>query len=371
MKNTLSLILFCVSCIASSGFCQNLMEVEGNGLFTTPSSTNVDLKNTNNNTNSSIRFGDNNLIKASAGFNGTDDVFKISMGTTLVSNNLTISESGNIGVNNLPGNHRFLISHNSNSTSAHLNLQESNTTDFARLRFENFGDDGLWTIAGKATEGSANLNFFHHDGTNFANILSIDGDDFHVGIMTTEPEGYLHIKQQTEGIHALLLENSASQGGEKWAFQVGIDDLDVYLDNFHIGSFDAVTGAYSFFGPPPPAAMFAQPAPTTGVLEKISRLKASSYARHNGEKGTLALNPQELEKIDPTWVVRSEDGEKLGFSQHTLAIVAIQSIQEQQTIIQQQKEEIKKWESEEIEWERRLKTLEAQLKTAQEGTKQN
>lgn len=370
MKNTIALILFCVTCFASSGFCQNLLEVEGNGLFTSPSSTNVDLKNTNNNTNSSIRFGDNNLIKASAGFNGTDDVFKISMGTTLLSNNLTISEIGNIGINSLPASHRFLISHNSNSTSAHLNLQESNTTDFARLRFENAGDDGLWTIAGRATEGTANLNFFHHDGTNFANILSIDGDDFHVGIMTTAPEGYLHIKQQNEGVHALLLENDAASGGEKWAFQVGTDNLDVYLDDFLTGSFNAITGAYSFFGPPP-AAMFSQPAPSNGVLEKIAKLKTTSYARNAGEKGTLSLNPHEVEKIDPTWVVRSEDGEKVGFSQHTLAIVAIQSIQEQQTIIQQQIKEIKKRESEEIELERRLKTLEAQLKTAVELKKKN
>ncbi len=367
MKNTLSLILFCVSCFASSGFCQNLLEVEGNGLFTSPSSTNVDLKNTNSNTNASIRFGDNNLIKASAGFNGLHDVFQISMGSTLSTNNLTISESGNIGINSLPGNHRFQILHNSTAASAHLRLQESNTAGFARLRFENAGDDGLWTIAGKATEGSANLNFFHHDGTNFGNILSIDGDDFHVGIMTTAPEGYLHIKQQIEGVHALILENNTN--GEKWAFQVGLDDLDVYLDNFHIGSFDAVTGAYSFFGAP--SAMFAQPAPANGVLEKISKLKTSSYARNAGEKGMLSLNPQEVEKIDPTWVVRSEDGAKVGFSQHTLAIVAIQSIQEQQAIIQQQKEEIKKWESEEIELEKRLKTLEAQLKTAIELKKKN
>ncbi len=365
MQNKSYLILALLSCFVTAIFGQNLLEVSGNGIFTSPSSTNVDILNINNNTNTQIRFGDNNTIKSSAGFHGTNDVFKISMDNILDRNDVTISQSGNLGINTLPSNHKFLILHNSTSGtngSAHLTLRENGDTDFARLRFENTGDDGLWTIAGRATGGNANLNFFHHDGTNFANILSIDGDNSYVGILTTDPEGYLHIRQETAGVHALLLENDAGSGGEKWAFQVGTDDLEVYLNDFHIGSFNATTGAYSFFGPPP-SAQFSQPAPS-GILEKIAKLQPKSYARSTNQPARLWIDPHEVEKIDPQWVVRSEDGMQVGFNQQTLTVVSIQSIQEQQVIIQRQQEEISRMEKEGLELKEMLEELEIKLKTA-------
>lgn len=58
------------------------LSIQGNGLFSSAASTNVDLKNTDDNTNALLRFGDSNLSKASIGWNGNDDAFKISMATT-------------------------------------------------------------------------------------------------------------------------------------------------------------------------------------------------------------------------------------------------------------------------------------------------
>jgi hypothetical protein len=45
-------------CLYGWSTAQNL-RVEGNGIFTSPASTNVDIKNTDDNTNALLRFGDN------------------------------------------------------------------------------------------------------------------------------------------------------------------------------------------------------------------------------------------------------------------------------------------------------------------------
>jgi hypothetical protein len=337
------------------------LEVEGNGLFISPASTNVDIKNTDDNTNALIRFGDNNIIKASAGFNGNNDAFKISMGNTLGREDFTISETGLIGVNSLPSTHRFLIQHNSTAgTSAHLTLRENSTADFARLRFDNGGDD-IWTLAARATEGSAILNVFHNNGTSSANIMSFDGDLHRVGIHKTAPEAYLHIRQASNSVPALLLQNDDQTGGEKWQILVnGNSDLEFQFEGVIRGTFSSATGAYTAF--PPPSVQSGRSMADEKILEKILQLNPVSYGYARSSQPSLGLDPRQVEQINPDWVVKSEDGNKTGINYHDFMILSIRALQEQQQIIDTQEQEIEEWVDRDIKLNARI--LEAERKLA-------
>jgi len=325
------LYLCCTMCFAQTPF-----QVEGNGLFTSPASTNVDIKNTDDNTNALVRFGDDNTSKSSVGFNGNDDVFKISMGSTLGRNDFTISEDGRIGVNSLPESHRLFILHNSTSGtlgSAHLTLQESGPTGFARLRFENAGLDAMWTIAGRTEDDEANLNFFYNNGTDFANVLSLDGDDFRVGILETEPEAYLHIKQNEIGVPALILENDNTTGGEKWAFVVAESDLELYFEGVLKGSFSSATGAYS--------------------------AASSAVARASKDEELLGIDSKNLGDITREADTKNEKGSSV--IEETSISSVIQDIQDQQQLIDEQAAQITQWTSALEELDSRLNLLEDRL----------
>ncbi|MCB0686111.1 MAG: hypothetical protein KDC53_06290 [Saprospiraceae bacterium] len=348
-------------------FGQNLFLTEGNGLFTSASSTNIDIKNTDDNTNALMRFGDNGTIKASVGFNGNYDVFKISMGSTLGRDDLTVTSDGKIGINTLPTNHRMTILHNSNGNeSAHLNLVETGSNDYARLRFENSGQNGLWTIAARATAGDALMNFFYNNGTDFANILSIDGDLSRVGIHSTSPEAYLHVKQKDPGISAIILENDDATGGEKWGMQIGNTNLDFLFEGVIRGSFSSATGAYTAF-PPPPIALNGKPM-TDKVLDQVMQIQPVSLSTVRSASASIMLDPEQIAKINPQWIVQAEDGQK-GINYQEFIILSILSLQEQQDLINKKETEIQEWEKAENNLEQQLKELEATVKMIQKGEK--
>lgn len=365
MKRRSTWIILVLLCNLQVLWAQPKLSVEGNGRFISPASTNVDIQNTDDNTNALVRFGDNSTTKVSLGFNGNEDVFKISTAATLGVEDFTMDLTGLIGINTLPGNHRMLINHNSSSGaagSAHLTLQENNTGDFARLRFSNLGSDGLWGIVARATDGDANMNFFYNDGTNFGNVMSFDGDLFRVGINNTEPEAYLHIKQRDAGVNALVLENDDQTGGEKWGMQVMSSDLHFLFEGVDRGIFSSATGAYTAV-PPPAAFTDASDLSQEAVLQKILQLRPLKIPQEKSNRHTLGLNPYEVEQVNPDWVVRSEDGQHVGINYQQFVALSIKSIQEQQALLENQDAEIKKLEREEVEMEARLAALEAKLST--------
>lgn len=366
MNKKLTWTCFCMLLSINITFAQYLHRVQGNGLFKSASSTNVDIQNSTDNTNALIRFGDNTTSKVSLGFNGNDDVFKISTASTLGVNDFTMDLNGYIGINSLPSAHRFLINHNSTSGvdgSAHLVLQENNTGDFARLRFNNLGQTGMWTVAARATDGDAKMNFFYNDGTNFGNVLSLDGDLFRVGINNTAPEAYLHIKQQDAGVNALVLENDDQTGGEKWGMQVGMTagstNLDFLFEGVLRGTFSSATGAYTAV--PPPSAFDGQEELDQDVLKQVLQLNPVHIGNKKSKERQIGLNPVEVEKVNPNWVVRSEDGEHVGLNYQQFVVLAIKSVQEQQAVIDAQEEELALLEAEEAAFEERLARLEAKL----------
>lgn len=341
---------------------QQLLQVDGNGLFTSPASTNVDIRNTDDNTNALIRFGDNSQSKVSVGFNGNEDLFKISTATTLGADDFTMTLDGKIGINTTPTDHRLLINHNSSSgTSAHLSLRENNTGDFARLRFENSSLDDIWTIAGRATDGDALLNIFYNNGTDFANIMSFDGDLFRVGIHNTNPEAYLHIKQVTNSVPALLLQNDDQTGAEKWQILVNANsDLEFQFEGVTRGLFSSATGAYTPV-PPPPSAHNAKSLTEDKVLEKILKVKTYTLSDETQPNAKVILDPRQVNEVDPDWVVKSEDGRSMGINHQDFLVLAIRALQEQQEYITQQNNELSQWEKSEIEMEEKILQLERSI----------
>ena len=370
MKKQLILILL-ITISNQVLFAQNNLYVEGNGLFTSPSSTNVDIKNIDSSTNALVRFGDNNTLKSSLGFNGNDEAFKISMSNTLGREDFSMSLNGRIGINSLPDEHRLSIFHNSTSGvdgSAHLLLREQGAQDYSRLRFENDGDNGFWTIASRATDGSSLMNFFYNDGMNFANILSLEGDLFRVGIHQTEPDAFLHIKQNTAGVDALKFENDESTGGEIWGFRVGDNDILLYFEGDLRGSFNSDDGVYTNFPPSPLTSGQKYLRLEDGTIDKIKALVPRKRVNYQSNRSSLNFDPNEVEKIDPTWVVRSEDGERINVNYQQFSVIAIKAIQEQQSIIESQSKKMENLLSQNIELDQRIKILEEHMKGNQKSS---
>lgn len=340
------------------------LDVAGNGRFFSNSSTNVDILNADDNTNALIRFGDNSVSKASLGFNGNNDAFTISMGTTLGRSDLTMSKFGRIGINTLPTDHRFFIRHNSTSGeagSAHLTLQESSTSDFSRLRFENDGEDGFWTLASRTTDGSALMNIFYNDGdNNFANLMSFDGDLFRIGIHQQTPNAYLHIKQQNAGLDALKFENDDATGGEIWGWRVGDNDILLYFEGDLRASFNSDDGVYTNF-PPPAALAGKREAYDEAVLDDVLQLEPIRYATLRSRQSSITLNPEAVQRINPNWVRQSEDGTRLGIDYQQFTLLAIKSVQEQQELIEHQARQIDRLQAEKEEMKERLIRLERRL----------
>ncbi len=351
-----SLFLLAASMTISA---QAKLSVNGNGLFVSPASTNVDIKNLNDNTNALIRFGDANILKASLGFNGNEDGFKISMGNTVGREDLTMAENGYNGLNALPTAHRFFIKHNSTSGisgSAHLTLEESSFSNFARLLSKNVGQNGSWTIGGRATEGSARMQFTYQNGVSTAteDILTLDGDHFRVGIHAPNPDAYLHIKQLSAGVDALaIVANGAS--GDKWSFRIGDNDILVYFNGGIRGGFNSDDGVYKNFAPQQTAG-YPKARPAGRLLKDVLRLRPRILADDRGR--TAGLLPQEIAQVNDHWLIRLPEERGWGISDQQFAVLAIGAIREQQALISARQEEIARLQARNSDRQARLEALE-------------
>ena len=110
--------------------------------------------------------------------------------------------SGNLHVGGLGDTpHRAEIEHNSSGTSAHVQLLETQTNDFARLEFKTGTAADYWHIAARSGQSSTSnndLNFFYNNGTTSANIMTIEGEQEQVGIGTTNPVDAKLVIQQAD-----------------------------------------------------------------------------------------------------------------------------------------------------------------------------
>jgi hypothetical protein len=251
-----------------------------------------------------------------------------------------MANTGKIGINTLPSDHRMLILHNSTSGttgSAQLALRSSSAGDFSRLQFENEGDQSHFILSGRATNGQALLNIYHSDAFSNANIMSFDGDNFRVGVHTETPEAYLHLRQEFAGVDVLAFQNSAST--DKWSMRVGDEDILIYYNGGIRGGFDVSTGNYNNFPPaPPPSAERKSP---TDVLDQVMQLNPIAI-KTSSAQSTVLLDPRSVEKINSSLVAHSRDQKNIGLDYNQLVLLSIEAIQQRQEILNKNTERIEK-----------------------------
>ncbi|MCB0686112.1 MAG: hypothetical protein KDC53_06295 [Saprospiraceae bacterium] len=355
----ISSILFSVSNLLA----QHIFTAEGNGVFMSPASTNLDIISSLDNSNSLLRMGDNNSIKSSFGFNGNTDLFVLSMAGTLGSNDLTITPNGKLGVNGPPDTSRMLITHNSTSGvigSAHLLLSQNSMADPARFIFENVGSSKQWLIKATAKSGSAKFKLAFTDGID-SDILTFDGDQFYTGIHQTNPEGYLHIKQEFPSIDAIAMVNDNTP--DKWSMRIGDEDILFYFNDGIRGGFDVSTGNYNNFPPPPPLTSGTPLAEDHQILEKVNQIKALVIGDPSFDRNTLILDPNDLLNIDPSLVSYAEESPILGVNYSRISLLVIRAIQSRQDQISEQNNRISRLAIRHQQNLHRLRALEEKVAT--------
>jgi trimeric autotransporter adhesin len=102
--------------------------------------------------------------------------------------------SGNTGLGTENPATKLHVLFNSTVLSPHLLLDE-NENDYARLMFKNTGSPTKsWSLAGltSANDADSRLNFYYHNGTSGADIVTITGNG-KVGIGTFNPQATLNV----------------------------------------------------------------------------------------------------------------------------------------------------------------------------------
>lgn len=351
MKTTL--LLFLTGVLFAGANAQDFLDVAGgNGLITNSGTTKLEILSKNAGSTAGIGLGDNNTVKSLVGYDGTSGLLKINNAANLGPNHLTIDNTGLIGINAAPGNARLFINHNSTSGltgSAHIELQETGTSDFSRLKFTNTGSTALWTIAARSEVGNSIFNFFHNNGTDFANIMSLDGETFRVGIRETSPEAYLHIKQVSANVDALILENDDQTGSEKWGLRINNDDLEFRFEGTLRAYISSATGAYTAVPPPRVAALARQTRSSSEkrMLETFSHMDIR--------------DPEAQKELEEQWpglfyTVEGTDERQLDYSQ--LNVISLMGLKQQKELFETQSELLTDIDLKINELQKRLLSLE-------------
>ncbi len=112
----------------------------------------------------------------------------------------------------------LVISNSSTTSAPQLNIEETTSGNYARLKLTNFSNpNNSWTIAGLNTTTPANdrLNLFHSTA---GDVLSVTGDS-KVGIGTANSGGYLEVKAtSTTASPQLKLTENAGGGFTRLTF---------------------------------------------------------------------------------------------------------------------------------------------------------
>jgi len=170
------------------------------------------------------------------------------------------------------------------------------------------------------------------------NIILANGGG-NVGLAETSPAAMLHIKQvgNEEG---LIIENNSDS--DKWAFEVGANDLQVKFNDVIKANIDDVDGSWDQTSDRRLKKDINYDA--RSILSSILALKPASYRYiDNAPNDPLSYGfiAQEVQELFPELVKENEESEFLTISYSEFSVLAIKAIQEQQDIINQQNKSIK------------------------------
>jgi len=305
---------------------------------------------------------------------------------------LFLKTDGTLGLGTSTPDGKFEIVHNSSSGSSgvpHLDLHESSTNDFARLKFTNSGSN-FWTLAGAG--GSTNkFNIFYSNGSTGSNRLSVDATEgttilgaentgtiaalkvksgiqnmlldgneidsdgnihlnfnsqFDVNLRTNADRADVNMKHQSSSgaIYGFAIENEGTNNNWWTLYTVNANgDLELYYEGTKVGDFDSASGAYTATSD---RNRKKDIRPFENVLSRVMNTKPSVY-KFNGDstnKDYLGFIAQEIEQYFPEIVKKGTVGdteeELYTMDYSALGVIAIEAVKEQQLLIEAQAEEI-------------------------------
>lgn len=296
---------------------QTLLEVVGDSKVSKDEDATVSLLSKYISETARLELSDNLTYKAGVDYNGLLDL--LILRGLKSAGDIFMNGSGKIGVNEEPGDARLFIKQNSTSSYsglAQLQLEESELTDESFMKFTNQGSAEAWGIAARA---GAKLILTKHESLNTTDIMAMDGASFMVGIHQNSPEAYLHIKQQFAGVDALAFEEPDGQGGDKWSFRIGDEDILIYYNGGIRGGFDVSTGNYNAF-PPSPAAMIQSK--TRTAASAIWELNPGLISTKQGEQFAFDLSASS----EQNGLIQRKDGQ-LGYDPKEVALATFEAFQ--------------------------------------------
>lgn len=176
VKN-LILSLCCISTLATFGQSITIDPSSSSTINTSRGTNYIDINKTATNNTSGLRFMQNSVLQGGLFFNEDYNYFNLGNGpgtAGLVWNRGT----QRVGVGTLSPLSKFHILTNSTGSIPHLLLQESTTTDGARINFENAGvENRIWTLFGRNSSSAIRaFNEFNIYHSEFGNVAQFFGD---------------------------------------------------------------------------------------------------------------------------------------------------------------------------------------------------
>jgi hypothetical protein len=170
------------------------------------------------------------------------------------------------------------------------------------------------------------------------NAMALGGtgvNQLKVGIGTSSPATDFDIKQDDASGNERGIKLERQDNTDDWRMYIGAgSDLGLAFNNAQVGYFDSGDGMYHASSD---FRLKENIQPLEPVLEKVMQLQPKTYnfIADSLKEKTIGFVAQEVETLFPEIVGEREDGYK-ALAYDEFAVIAIQAIKEQQTMIQQQ-----------------------------------
>ncbi len=251
---------------------------------------------------------------------------------------MRLTDGGDLGLGTTSPLARLDVHHDGSTSDPQLNLTETNTTDFARLRFANTATSNAWLLSGKPSVSANTALFTIGYGSNPA-LMTLRADN-KIGLLTANPNADLHLKQTstfwTSGAGLVFEENGSSV--DTWQLLHSGLHFSFVENNLRRAYIEAATGNWV---QPSDARLKTDLTPLEPVLDRVMELRPLRYRYHDQTEGDLTLGflAQEVVAVFPELTHQSEDG-YLGLAYRDFGILAVKAIQEQQAQIDAQQQEL-------------------------------
>lgn len=253
--------------------------------------------------------------------------------------------NGDIGIGTAGPSAQFDINHNSDPDDPHIEINESQQQDFARMVFRSSSHADHWTLAGRSGDpNNPNLfNVSYEETGTVADIFTLNGETQRVGINAPSPNftfTVVHPNGAPTGITGNGLSIKNGGGSEYWTLYTNSTGHLYFYDNtVERARIDESSGNW--------IPLSDRRAKTNinylknpDYLDKILQLRPATYYLKDSKKNrkVYGLMAQEVEKIFPDIVLQPSEGHEYKALSYTELIpILIAGMQEQQTIIEQQK----------------------------------